>query len=576
MSDNKRILNKLNEVQKKICMSEKNIILTACPGSGKTRTITHRLAYISDKYKGSKLLNIAITYTNRAANEIENRIENMGIDTFNIWTGTIHQFCMNFIIRPYAMYHNKLSKGYKIIDEYIKSTYYKQIAKELGIEYIRIEDIYDLENVQQEYKSKLNQNKEIDFDMILQYSLELLCLNEFIAENISYIIRSIHVDEYQDTNENQYLILSKIIKANLNINILFVGDINQSIYGNLGGIAKNIDEIKKLFPVAFEEITLSECYRSTQRLVDYYSNYEVMKTNAYSVAQHKEKKGTIKYNNSITTDELHIKISEIIAKSINAGIKEHEICIVAPQWYLIYSIANKLKTLMPNNNFDAPDISPFKYDPMNPFYLITKLLFTKDSKFFSLRRKEANEILNIFKEDYKLYISNSINKLDILKVINSIKIFNSDAIRTVEITIDEILKLLNVDKEPQILENFVKFMEKTKERFEKNSLSNNYIDIEKSFKEKTGIVISTIHGVKGEEYNTIISYGILNGYLPHWDYIINKDKSTRIRETKKMLYVLTSRAKENIYLFSETGRKTKNGKDYIPTDELRNLMYSYD
>ena len=112
MIDDYAFLNDLNETQKQVCISEDNFVITSCPGSGKTRTITYRLAYLAKKYKKSRKLNIAITYTNRAADEIENRLIDMGIDISNIWTGTIHQFCMNFIIRRYAMYHKKLSKGY--------------------------------------------------------------------------------------------------------------------------------------------------------------------------------------------------------------------------------------------------------------------------------------------------------------------------------------------------------------------------------------------------------------------------------------------------------------------------------
>ena len=78
-----------------------------------------------------------------------------------------------------------------------------------------------------------------------------------------------------------------------------------------------------------------------------------------------------------------------------------------------------------------------------------------------------------------------------------------------------------------------------------------------------------LHGVKGEEYTTVIAAGLLNGYLPHWDYIMNPTKKLcRRNETCKLLYVLCSRAKKNLYLFSECGRTTKSGSEYSSTDEL--------
>ena len=120
MDNDFTFLVQLNPKQRDVCISENNYVLTACPGSGKTRTITYRLAYLDKKYIPSRLLNIAITYTNRAADEIYSRLDSMSIDESSIWTGTIHQFCMHFIIRPYAMYSEQLCHGYHIVDEFNK------------------------------------------------------------------------------------------------------------------------------------------------------------------------------------------------------------------------------------------------------------------------------------------------------------------------------------------------------------------------------------------------------------------------------------------------------------------------
>ena len=95
--------------------------------------------------------------------------------------------------------------------------------------------------------------------------------------------------------------------------------------------------------------------------------------------------------------------------------------------------------------------------------------------------------------------------------------------------------------------------------------------------EKSGIVINTIHGIKGEEYTTVIAFGLLNGMLPNWSYIIqNSKKQLRTNETNKLLYVLASRAKENLFLFSEKGHLTKSQNEYTPTDELYNVQFNYD
>lgn len=123
----------LSDEQLSICQSEKNLLVRACPGSGKTRTITYKLAYRVEKNPNSVRKLIAITYTNRAADEIRQRIEGLGIDTERIWSGTIHQFCLEWILKRYKMYIQSLNQGFRIIDERVKERYLKEIIKQLNL-----------------------------------------------------------------------------------------------------------------------------------------------------------------------------------------------------------------------------------------------------------------------------------------------------------------------------------------------------------------------------------------------------------------------------------------------------------
>ena len=570
---NNSILEGLNEQQKAVCISDNNIILTACPGSGKTRTITHRLAYVQEKYSSSRKLNIAITYTNRAADEISSRIEETGVNCDTIWTGTIHQFCMHFIIRPYAMYSDRLSKGYHIIDEFISKKYLSEIANRLGLRLNYYDNPRNYPNVVTEYHKFLKQKKEIDFDLILELSYDLLLNHKFISENISSMFRSIHVDEYQDTNNYQYLILSEIFKSNKQINMVFVGDVNQAIYGNLGGVAKNKEEIERLFEVSFENKVLSGCYRSTQSIVDYYVNFEIENTGVFSVAQYKNKQGAFVYNKTINKTELPNKIAEIIIQCLKIGISEDEICVIAPQWNQLHSISSALKKLLPNVSFDAPDISPFKYDPTNPFYILARLVFSDSGRHIELRKRLANEFLEILESEYKIYIPINYDCHILLKNINYLtsSVDEKDSLTVYFEVVKRVLLSLGVFlKKETVLNNIYElYIEKTRGRIEQYSISQKYKDIKYYFKEKKGVVINTIHGIKGEEFTTVIAFGLLNGYLPHWNYITQDNlKPHRENEANKLLYVLTSRAKVNLYLFSEQGRTTKNGTPLTPTDEL--------
>ena len=575
--DDMPFLNELNTQQRQVCIDEGNILLKACPGSGKTRTLTYKLAYLVEKYIASQKLNIAITYTNRAADEIKERLERIEISENKVWVGTIHQFCLEFIIRPYTMYHKRLRKGYHIIDEYVTKQYIEEIIEELGID-IGYSKPFEYPEILEKYQKKLLDEKEIDFNDILSISFDLISDKKFIAENISGIIRTILVDEYQDTNELQYKILSSIVKADKKIQVTFVGDTDQAIYGGLGGVAKTCDELQKEFGIKFFERKLDGCYRSTQRIVDYYSYFQLKGMKIQAVSDIKDEIGCLIYDNTINKSEIFEKIACIVKDELSKGIPETEICIIAPQWWLLFPLSKKMKELLPDVKFDAPDITPIKYDPMNIFYLISKLLFTESGKRITSRKRVANEIIEILTEEYKIRLSEQIDSYRVLKVINSIYPTNENGIAYLQEAITKFLVGIGIELsiEASLYKAYEDFMERIKDRVKNNHLSTDIDVFRQCFKEKEGVVINTFHGVKGEEYTTVIAFGILKGYIPHWDIIINKPIDYQKNETKKLLYVVCSRAKKNLFLFSEQGRTTQKGAPLLSTDEILEIDYEYD
>lgn len=575
--DNISFLDKLNQQQKHVCIDERNILLRACPGSGKTRTLTCKLVYLVEKYISSNKLNIAITYTNRAADEIRERLEKLETPEDKVWVGTIHQFCLEFIIRPYTMYHERLRKGYHIIDEYVTKQYIEEIIEELELD-IGYNKPFEYPEILEKYQKKLLDEKEIDFNDILSISFDLVSDKKFIAENISGIIRTILVDEYQDTNELQYKILSRFVMADKKIQVTFVGDTDQAIYGGLGGVAKNCDELQKEFGIKFQERRLDGCYRTTQRIVDYYSNFQLKSMKIQAVSDIRDEMGCLVYDNTISKSELFEKIACIVKDELSQGIPDKEICIIAPQWWLLFPLSKKMKELLPNVKFDAPDITPIKYDPMNIFYLITKLLFTESGKRIALRKRVSSEIIEIFTEEFKIRLSEKIDPYKVLKVINSISLTDQNGIIYLQKAITKFLIGIGIDLSTEAYLNkaYEDFMARVKDRVNKNHLSTDIDVFQQCFKEKEGVVINTFHGVKGEEYTTVIAFGILNGYIPHWDTIINRSRDYRENETKKLLYVICSRAKKNLYLFSEQGRVTQKGAPLTPTEEIVSIDYEYD
>ncbi len=585
------LLSQLNEQQKKIVKLSENMIVTACPGSGKTRVLTYKLAYDAMLHPESRKKIVAITYTNRAADEIKDRLDSLEIANAPIWAGTIHQFCLEYIIYPYSINLPRLCKGFKIIDEYVQSKYIQLILDEMEIElpYYKISKITtkldDNMNIIEElypqvvkrYHEILIDKREIDFDLILTISYIILNTHPIAAINISSILRSIYVDEYQDTNELQYQIIGILSKSNNKIKMLFVGDIDQAIYGTLGGVAKSVEEINELTKQKFFVEALNGCYRSTQRLADYYSYFQSNRYKIVSLSNEAKIPGTILLNNSINKDNLLKEISEIIQRKIDENIRPNEICIIAPQWYLLYPLSKELRKLLPDIPFDAPDISPIKMDDLNVFYKFARLIFTESGKKVTRRKRIASEIINNISQEFNVCLPEKVDAFWILQKINSLKPNVDSGVDHYYYIVVNILKLCGVDElsHAEIYSSLNEFISKINERIKKHNLASDLDSFKKIFKEREGVVITTCHKIKGEEYNTVIAFGILFGMIPHWEAIYSPTIS-EIDEAKKMLYVIASRAKKSLYLFAEQGRRTQSGKSYALTEILKNYDYNYD
>lgn len=135
---------------------------------------------------------------------------------------------------------------------------------------------------------------------------------------------------------------------------------------------------------------------------------------------------------------------------------------------------------------------------------------------------------------------------------------------------------ITLNSEEQLYKVYNTFMDGIGDRVKKYNLCTDTESFTECFKERDGVVINTFHGVKGEEFDTVIAFGLLYGYIPHWNTIYNKSTKYQEEETKKLLYVVCSRAKKNLYLFAETGRVTQAGNLLEPTEEIATINYQYD
>ena len=299
------ILDKLNSEQKKAGAKVNGpLLILAGAGSGKTRTITYRIAYMIQELGISPYSILAVTFTNKAAKEMRERVENLiGEDGKRAMISTFHSFGLR-LLRVYSKIAG-YDSNFTIYDTDDQKKVVKGIMKQLviknkdltegkivsrisklkedGISPEEYEKEHKFESdaniiyeVYKRYNQTLKENNGMDFSDILTNTYKLL-ENREVLEKLQEKFKYIMVDEYQDTNNIQYKIINKIAAKYRNICV--VGDENQSIYGFRGADIRNILDFEKDYPDA-EVIKLEENYRSTKIILD--AANEVIKNNKTS------------------------------------------------------------------------------------------------------------------------------------------------------------------------------------------------------------------------------------------------------------------------------------------------------
>lgn len=588
------ILDKLNDQQKTAVQQDGNVLLTACPGSGKTRVIIYKLAYELNRLdKNSKKRIAAVTFTIRASEEIFRRLNAMGINSDMIWSGTLHSFCLEWIMRPYSCYLPELKNGYSIADETFLSELVNDLKRKHNLQQIdpvnfrfnRDGSFIEPKSIQrkllEEYHEILKDKKLIDFELVLLYSYRILIAYPKIQKTLSNLFKLICVDEYQDTQDLLYAIICSISKAeNGKTKLFLVGDTDQAIYASLGGVAKNITEIQEeLNGMPITSLTLTGNYRSSQRIINFYTHFQTQKLKIEAIGNNASNLGLITLNDSIHHSKIVDEIALLIQKSLDSGIPEEEICVLVPQWWLITSVSKKLRATLPNVNFDASGLAPMSKNRENVWYKLSRIFLTEPNpKIYSSRYRWAAELIDHFRgatntefnEDFR-------SEKNLLRLINSIKSNETEGIEYLTHCFVQFLKAVGVDytKYPILVENWKIFFDNIKSRLDdpEFKVPSDIQSFKSFYREMTGVVINTCVGVKGEEFETVIAYGILNGYIPHWNEIFSGNPT---EASKKLMYVICSRAKNNLHLISETGRVTRGGAALTITPELASKVFAYD
>jgi DNA helicase II / ATP-dependent DNA helicase PcrA len=292
-TDIQQSVNKLNPQQKKAVETVAGpLLIMAGAGSGKTRVLTHRIAYLVATGKAAPWSILAITFTNKAAREMQDRVEKLvGPSARDIWVSTFHSMCVKILRRDISRIG--FTSNFTILDSADQLSVIKGCMKDLNIDSKKFEpksiqaamggaknELISPERFEQKigdhfdglvskvytlYQKKLKANNSLDFDDLIMTTIQLFKEVPEVLEHYQNKFQYVHVDEYQDTNRAQYMLCKMI--ADKHHRICVVGDSDQSIYRWRGADITNILNFEEDYPEA-TTILLEQNYRSTSNILN--------------------------------------------------------------------------------------------------------------------------------------------------------------------------------------------------------------------------------------------------------------------------------------------------------------------
>jgi DNA helicase-2/ATP-dependent DNA helicase PcrA len=251
--------------------------------------------------------------------------------------------------------------------------------------------------------------------------------------------------------------------------------------------------------------------------------------------------------------------------------------VVAPQWIHLAALTRNLMVKLPDYSFNGPGMAPFSRDIDNFFYKLCRVFLTEPSPaLYITRLRWARDILN----DLAVHganVSDCTPKL-FLKYCNAISLKERDGLTYLELVFAAIFKKLKLkmDDFSGLAQDYNSFFESAHQRIDRltkegNAFVRSTENFKKVFKQRDGIMVSTMHGVKGLEFDTVIAFGLLNDWVPHF---ADTDKANN---AKKLLYVIASRARLNLHFISERReRRNWTPPEMISTPQLAAYTFNYD
>ena len=605
------LLDELNDKQYEAvtCTEGPNLVIAGA-GSGKTKVLTHKVAYLIGE-KGVKPWNIlAITFTNKAANEMKERAKNLVGDAVNdIWMGTFHSICVRILRK--TIDRLGFDSSFIIFDTSDQKTMVKKIIKEQNLDDKMYSDksvLYEISNAKNEmltpekyavkargdfrkekiadiyaeYQRRLKENNAIDFDDIINFTIDILLDNPDIFEYYTEKFKYVLVDEYQDTNKAQFTLVTLL--AGKYGNITVVGDNDQGIYSFRGADISNILNFEKDFP-GTRIIKLEQNYRCTQSVLN--AANEVIKNNETKYEKKlwtSNEKGSLPkvYRAENEYDEANYIVSEINSLRRSDYYKYSDFAIL----YRMNSQSRSIEDILRREDI--------------PYKIIGGL------KFYE--RKEIKDIIA-----YLRLIHNTSDNLSLIRIINEPKrgvgktsldnietIANSNNISMYEVikradefglnrvfgntrdfisVIEELRDLKETKSISELIKDtltktgYTKALENENTIEAENRIQNldEFLTVAIEFEEQSadnslaefleGITLSsdldgmedtdesvtlmTLHSAKGLEFPVVFLVGMEEGIFPGYKSI---GEPQELEEERRLCYVGITRAKEKLFM----------------------------
>ena len=605
---NMDLLEGLNESQKEaVTTTEGPVMVMAGAGSGKTRVLTTRISYIIDELGINPYNVLAVTFTNKAANEMKERIGKMlDMDTKWMWVSTFHSFCVR-VLREDIKYLEGYKSGFQIIDDDEGAKIIKDIIKESNYEgkpkeilkYISKDKnkmnfkIHDFEvkmtyeYVYPKYNEFLLKNNLFDFDDLILKTIELFKKNPNVLEKYQNKFQYILVDEFQDTNTLQYDLMFML--AQRHHNLFVVGDDFQSIYSFRGAKIENINRLRNDF-LETKLILLERNYRSTTEILNLAN--DVIKKNPNQI------KKTLKsndvsgdmptYYHAATSYDEVMFIIEKIKKYVELGDNYSDFAILYRANYISREFEDLLvKNKIPYQIFGG--ISFYSRKEIKDMIAYLRLLIYPEDNY-SFRRivnepkrkigaaiiskldaisDERNislfEAIDYYNgsgigynnlKDFKVIINTISAQLDNVKLPDLIDMIldNTGYRAMLDTSEDEDLERLeNIKEFKSILSESEDFYEGTNKEKLDYLLQDLALRSDKNETEnKNSVRLSTFHQAKGLEFKTVFMVAMENGIFPsdNIDFMNNFE----MEEERRICYVGITRAKRRLFLTNSAVR----------------------